>query len=73
VLPTLTTAQQRTLTGREFFPSLISGPFHSGLVVVFAFAAILALLAALASMFRGARLAPTSSLSPDSAATTATA
>ena len=57
VLPTLTPAQQSTLTGREFFPSLISGPFHSGLVVVFAFAAILALLAGLASLFRGSTAA----------------
>ncbi|GHB35729.1 hypothetical protein GCM10010331_23900 [Streptomyces xanthochromogenes] len=39
---------------REFFPNLISGPFHSGLVVVFAFGAALALLAAIASVLRGA-------------------
>jgi nicotinamidase-related amidase len=51
----LTAAQQRTLTGREFFPSLISGPFHSGLVIVFAFGAALAFLAAIASLLRGAR------------------
>ncbi len=49
----LTAAQQQTLTGREFFPHLISGPFHSGLVVVFAFGATLAFLAALASLLRG--------------------
>ncbi|MBY8886039.1 MFS transporter [Streptomyces sp. PTM05] len=49
----LTATQQRTLTGREFFPSLIAGPFHSGLVVVFAFGAALAFLAALASLLRG--------------------
>ncbi|WP_369227501.1 MFS transporter [Streptomyces sp. R39] len=49
----LTVAQQQTLTGRDFFPSLISGPFHSGLVVVFAFGATLAFLAALASLLRG--------------------
>lgn len=49
----LTTAQQQTLTGREFFPTLISGPFHSGLVIVFAFGAVLALLAAIASLLRG--------------------
>jgi MFS family permease len=51
----LTTAQQQTLTGREFFPSLLAGPFHSGLVVVFAFGATLAFLAAIASALRGAR------------------
>ncbi|MFC1405523.1 MULTISPECIES: MFS transporter [Streptacidiphilus] len=49
----LTAAQQQTLTGREFFPHLIAAPFHSGLVVVFAFGAALALLAAIASMLRG--------------------
>ncbi|WP_093714933.1 MFS transporter [Actinacidiphila alni] len=50
----LTAAQRQTLTGHEFFPHLISGPFHSGLVVVFAFGATLALLAAIASYLRGA-------------------
>jgi len=54
VLAHLTTAQQQALTGREFFPHLISGPFHSGLVIVFAFGAIIAFLAALASLLRGA-------------------
>ncbi|KAA8887165.1 MFS transporter [Nocardia colli] len=54
VLPTLSTAQQQTLTGREFFPQLISGPFHTGLVIVFAFGAVLAALAALA-VLRGTR------------------
>lgn len=58
VLPHLTAAQQHTLTGSEFFPSLISGPFHSGLVVVFAFGAGLAFLAAIASMLRGTGTRP---------------
>jgi MFS family permease len=53
VLSSLSSAQQQTLTGREFFPDLISGPFHHGLVVVFTVAAGLALLAALASWSRG--------------------
>src|SRR6185369_470566 len=48
------TARQ-TLTGREFFPGLISGPFQHGLVIVFVLAAVLAALAALASALRGAR------------------
>ena len=59
VLTHLTAAQQHTLTGSEFFPTLISGPFHSGLVVVFAFAAGLAFLAAIASLLRGAGTGPT--------------
>ncbi len=32
----LPAASQRALTGRHFFPALISGPFHHGLVIVFA-------------------------------------
>jgi MFS family permease len=54
-LSSLPAAAQKTLTGREFFPQLISAPFHRGLVVVFAFAAGLAALAALASLLRGGR------------------
>jgi len=55
VLSSLPIAAQQTITGREFFPNLISGPFHQGLVVVFAVAAALAVLAALASLLRGGR------------------
>jgi EmrB/QacA subfamily drug resistance transporter len=38
-LSSLSAAHQRILTGREFFPHLISGPFHQGLTVVFLVAA----------------------------------
>jgi MFS family permease len=58
VLTTLTRAQQQALTGREFFPGLISGPFHSGLTIVFVFAAALAVLAAIASLLRGTGTKP---------------
>jgi len=54
-LSRLPAANRRTLTGREFFPHLISGPFHHGLVVVYAFATALAVVAALASLMRGRR------------------
>jgi hypothetical protein len=43
------------LTGRAFFPDLISAPFHHGLTVVFAVATALAAVAAVASLLRGAR------------------
>jgi MFS family permease len=56
-LASLSQASQRVLTGREFFPDLISGPFHQGLVVVFAVAAALSALAGLASLLRGGRAA----------------
>ena len=55
VLSALPAAAQKIITGREFFPDLISGPFHHGLVVVFAVAASLAGLAAVASLSRGGR------------------
>ena len=55
VLTSLPAAAQQTLTGRQFFPHLISGPFHQGLIVVFALATALAGLAALASLLRGGR------------------
>jgi MFS family permease len=53
VLARLPAASQRALTGREFFPSLLSGPFHSGLIVVFGVSAGLSVLAGLASLLRG--------------------
>jgi MFS family permease len=55
VLSRLPAASRHTLTGREFFPRLISGPFHSGLIVVFAVSAGLAVLSGLASLLRGGR------------------
>jgi MFS family permease len=55
VLSSLPAASQRVLTGREFFPHLISGPFDQGLVVVFAVATGLAAIAAVASLLRGGR------------------
>ena len=57
-LSALPAASQRVLTGREFFPALISAPFHHGLVVVFVAAASLATVAAFASLLRGGRLVP---------------
>ncbi|MQY27720.1 putative multidrug resistance protein MdtD [Nocardia sp. RB56] len=41
------------LTGQQFFPHLISGPFHAGLVVVFLAAAVMMLVGAVASWFAG--------------------
>ncbi|HTW04938.1 MAG TPA: MFS transporter [Streptosporangiaceae bacterium] len=58
-LASLPAASQRILTGREFFPDLISGPFHQGLVIVFIVAAALSVLAGLASLLRGGRAVAT--------------
>ena len=41
------------LTGHTFFPSLISGPFSSGLAIAFDFAIVACLVAAVASLLRG--------------------
>jgi hypothetical protein len=58
VLSTLPPANQAVLTGHQFFPDLISGPFHDGLAVVFIVAACLSILGALASLMRGGRYVP---------------
>jgi hypothetical protein len=55
VLAGLPEASRQILTGRMFFPALISGPFHQGLIVVFSVAAALAAVAAVASLLRGGR------------------
>ncbi len=52
VLNTLPASNAATLTGKEFFPHLISGPFHTGLIVVFAAAALMMFVAAIASFFQ---------------------
>jgi MFS family permease len=53
VLTHLPPANQATLTGKGFFPSLIIQPFHHGLVTVFSAAAAMALIAAVATLSRG--------------------
>jgi MFS family permease len=53
VLGHLSAANQATLTGRSFFPQLISGPFQTGLHEAFAFAIVACLLAAAVSWSRG--------------------
>jgi MFS family permease len=52
-LDTLSPANVAALTGKDFFPRLISGPFHDGLVVVFVAAAIMSFVGAAASLARG--------------------
>jgi MFS family permease len=54
-LDSIPAADRKTLTGREFFPHLVAGPFHQGLVIVFSVAAGLSLLAGVASLLRGGK------------------
>jgi MFS family permease len=53
LLHTLPAKNVATLTGREFFPTLISGPFHHGLTIVFTAAALMAVCGAAVSWMRG--------------------
>jgi MFS family permease len=53
VLHHLTKAQAAQLTSKEYFPHLISGPFHHGLVIVFSVAIAMSVLGAFASLLRG--------------------
>jgi MFS family permease len=46
---------QAALTGKSFFPSLISKPFSNGLDTAFGFAIVACLIAAAASLMRGGR------------------
>jgi hypothetical protein len=49
----LPAGQAHTLTGRSFFPELITRPFHTALVYAFVFAIACCLVAAVASLLRG--------------------
>jgi hypothetical protein len=53
VLNKLTKQQVSVLTGKHFFPDVISAPFHHGLVIVFTAAAIMSFIGALVSLLRG--------------------
>jgi MFS family permease len=54
-LDSLPSEHVRTLTGKTFFPHLMTDPFHHGLVVVFLAAAAMMLVAAAASWAAGAK------------------
>ncbi|MGH3168198.1 MAG: MFS transporter [Trebonia sp.] len=53
-LSKLSPAHRAALSGHTFFSNLISGPFHHGLMIVFTFALVMCLIAAVASWLRGA-------------------
>ena len=54
-LAALSAHDQAVLTGRSFFPQLISGPFQTGLREAFGFAILACLVAAATSLMRGGR------------------
>jgi hypothetical protein len=55
VLHGLPAGQANVITGREFFPHLISSPFHTALVYAFVFAIVACGIAAVASLLRGGK------------------
>jgi MFS family permease len=54
-LHALPAGDRATLTGQQFFPHLISQPFHQGLVIVFLAAIVMSVIGAVASLSRGRR------------------
>jgi MFS family permease len=55
VLDSLPRDHVQTLTGKEFFPHLMAGPFHHGLIVVFGAAALMMVVAAVTSWAAGGK------------------
>ena len=55
VLDKLPQDQADTITGKTFFPTLMSGPFMDGLRIAFSVSAVMCLVAALASLLRGGK------------------
>jgi EmrB/QacA subfamily drug resistance transporter len=58
----LSPAHQAALTGHTFFSTLVGGPFHHGLIIVFSFALVMCLVAAVASWLRGGQSAASQDL-----------
>ena len=65
LLHTLPAANVATLTGKTFFPQLISAPFHHGLTIVFTAAALMAVAGAGVSWMRGKKPAETDLPEPE--------
>jgi EmrB/QacA subfamily drug resistance transporter len=55
ILSALPAEQAATITSRAFFPQLISGAFHHGLVVLLVFSIVICLIGAGASWIRGGK------------------
>lgn len=60
----VSSAQWQKLTGKSFFPNLISAPFHDGLVIVFSMAIAMSFIAAIFSALRGRRFVHDEDLPP---------
>ena len=65
-------SQQALLTGRSFFPALITAPFQAGLRAALDFAIVASVLAAAASWTRGRHVAATDAAPVPAAAVAST-
>jgi MFS family permease len=65
VLARLPAHNVAVLTGTQFFPHLISAPFHHGLVIVFTAAAVMSVIGALVSLLRGKQFYYDDDLAPE--------
>ncbi|MGH2889697.1 MAG: MFS transporter, partial [Solirubrobacteraceae bacterium] len=54
-LNTVSQANASVLTGKQFFPHLVAGPFNQGLLIVFGMSIVLCLISAIASVLRGGK------------------
>ncbi|MET0748443.1 MAG: MFS transporter [Rhizobium sp.] len=68
VLQSLSPQSVATLTGSEFFPSLMAAPFKHGLLYAFSFSALLYLVAAFCSWRGGSEVAPENEPLPEATA-----
>ncbi len=71
VLGRLRKPDAAVLTSKEYFPHLISGPFHQGLVIVFSVAIAMSLAGAVVSLLHGGQFyydAPDDAQEPEAAA-----
>jgi MFS family permease len=66
VLSHLSPAHAAYVVGREFFPHLITGPFHDGIGVAFGFAIAASVIAAIASALTGRRKPAANASTPES-------
>ncbi len=72
-LASLSSSNAAALTGKAFFPQLIAGPFHAGLVIVFLAAAAMSVIGAIASVVAGGKYVHVDAQIPkESAATMST-
>jgi hypothetical protein len=69
VLAALPAHSVAVLSGRSFFPELLSKPFADGLTIAFTFGAIACALAAVASLMRGGKYVHSTVAAPTDAAT----